>query len=197
MGQGLDGDQGLSVSRRPSTDGAVGGPQARRRPGGSPARRSSGAPGRAARVAGRRLPRLAGGAVRRRVLAARHASAGEIVQKGYSSRTSETLWSRSRCTARSSAARSGSPRRHHHRRGPRLPHRVLHGEGRDTRVRGRAGRRGADAAVVELPGEGLRVADHPSGGGILNWRSARWASPARASATWPPGSSSPTCGCRT
>ena len=47
-----------------------------------------------------------------------------------------------------------------HRRDPRVPDRVLHGQGRVAAGAGAARRRGADAALVELPGQGLHVADH-------------------------------------
>ena len=50
------------------------------------------------------------------------------------------------------------------RRADRVPDRVLHGEGRDAADARAARRRGADAAVVELPREGLRVAHDPRGG---------------------------------
>ena len=53
---------------------------------------------------------------------------------------------------------------HGDRRAARLPDRVLHGEGRVAAGARAAGRRGADAAVVELPGEGLRLAHDPQRG---------------------------------
>ena len=46
-----------------------------------------------------------------------------------------------------------------HRRAAGVPDRVLHGQDRAAARARAAGRRGADAAVVELPGEGLRLAD--------------------------------------
>ena len=65
------------------------------------------------------------------------------------------------------------------------------------RASGAAGRRGADAALVELPGQGLHLADHAleRGHRELGARAVR-AQRARASGTSPPGSCSPTCGCR-
>ena len=48
-----------------------------------------------------------------------------------------------------------------HRRPARLPDRLLHGEGRQQPDEGAARRRRAAAAVVELPGQGLRLADDP------------------------------------
>ena len=67
------------------------------------------------------------------------------------------------------------------------------------RTRAAARRRGADAAVGELPGEGLRLADDPQRtDGILNWVLDPFGlhGPGYGH-TSPPGSSSPTCGCRT
>ena len=54
----------------------------------------------------------------------------------------------------------GDPR-HPHRRGHRLPDRLLHGEGGGAEVEGGAGRRGADATLGELPGEDHRLAGDP------------------------------------
>ena len=47
-----------------------------------------------------------------------------------------------------------------HRRAARLPDRVLHGQGGHAAGASHAGGGGADAALVELPGEGLLLADH-------------------------------------
>ena len=55
--------------------------------------------------------------------------------------------------------------RHGHVRAAGLPARVLHGEGREAAGARPAGGRGADAAVVLLPGEGLRLARDPQRGG--------------------------------
>ena len=48
---------------------------------------------------------------------------------------------------------------HRHRRCDRLPDRLLHGEGRQPARQGAPGRRHPAAALVELPGQGLRLAD--------------------------------------
>ena len=49
------------------------------------------------------------------------------------------------------------------RRPARVPDRVLHGEGRVAADAEPARRRGPAAALGELPGQGLRLADHPAG----------------------------------
>ena len=181
MGPGVDGDQGLKKS--------------------SPARAAPAAAliaaGGAARLARHRVPGLARGPVRRGVLAPR------LVQRrggasGFSFQNFQTLWEGD--VYRTIAAADDRDRRRGdgHRRGDRVPDRVLHGQGRDAADAQPAARRGADAAVVELPREGLRVAHDPRRGRDpqLGARAVRAQGP-RASATSPPGSSSPTCGCRT
>ena len=87
--------------------------------------------------------------------------------------------------------------RHGRRRGARVSDRVLHGAGRVAADAQPARRRGADAAVGELPGQGLRVADDPLRlGRRSTGRSTRSASRSTATRRSASGSSSRTCGCR-
>ena len=118
----------------------------------------------AARLAGHRLPRLARGPVRRGVLDARPVHRARS-STSTASQNFETIVERRGLPRRSSCGRSRSPRGDDHR------HRCSPSRSRSTwrkvaspRVRGAARRRRADAAVVELPGEGLRVAHDPRRG---------------------------------
>ena len=72
---------------------------------------------------------------------------------------------------------------HPHRRDHRLPDRLLHGQGGEPARQGAAGRRGADAALVQLPGQGPRLADDAlRRRGASTGRSTRSACTARATA---------------
>ena len=106
-----------------------------------------------------RLPGLARGPADRRLLDASTPLSGELI-KSFSFDNFEDALQRTGLPRRSSCrtvriAAAG----HRHRRDARLPDRLLHGEGREPPRQGDPRRRGADAALVELPGQGLRLAD--------------------------------------
>ena len=108
-----------------------------------------------------RLPRVAGAALRGRVLAARpvHAAGRPRLRLP---ELPAALGERRLPDDRppDDPDRGGGDG---HRRAARVPDRVLHGEGRLAADAEPARRRGPDAAVGELPRQGLRLADHPAG----------------------------------
>ncbi len=90
---------------------------------------------------------------------------GELVRKASPSKTSKS----SRTNRSTGHRRPNGPDRgvgHDHRRDPRLPDRLLHGQGRQPPRQGGAGDRRPDPALVELSGQGSVVADDalPRGG---------------------------------
>ena len=163
-----------------------------------PRLRLGGAAVGAAALARRGLPRLAGDHVRVGVL-----------EHGRLHRRRSTRPSRSRTSGRSSPTRSTARWRSAPSSSPcsvtvidmvlALPDGVLHGQGRPRRaVRCAAGRRGAHAAVGELPRQGVRLArDARSRAASSTGRWSRSGCTARASAYRRRHRACRTCGCRT
>src|SRR4051812_1477975 len=172
LGPGLDRDQGLIGHRD-----AERGEEVRRPPPRPPGLPGEPAAGRAAGLARRRLPRLARGPVHRRVLVA-----GRLQRPGrpqlQPGQLPHAVGGQGLPRDRAAHGRRGR-RGDGHRRDPRVPDRVLHGQGGGAAHAQRARGGGADAAVGELPREGLRVAHDPQRGRDLQLGAAA-VRPARA-----------------
>ena len=193
LDQGLDRDQGLSAADRPRPSDGPGPPagpgplavdhaadddrprparprrRQPRRPARSrlaaspPAGAAGAAPGRARRLAGRRLPRVAGRPVR-------STRSGRATRSPGTSSASSRSTTSSSCSARPSTGRSRCGRSAWRRWSPStcavlaFPIAYYMARVASPRVAGPARRRGAHAALGELPHQGLRVAADPGRG---------------------------------